>query len=649
VSQRTVGRIALLTVVALGLSLASDAGAEPAAGVLAANGQITYYDGTSAIFAAVADGSRRIIANGARSAPAWSPDGSRYVYVTAEDRLVSRRADGSDPEFITDPGDQARDPVWLLGSIVVYAQSGGGLRYNSADGYPQRLPLYPPAGAVDTEPTASVGGTLVFTRTSSGVSDLYQLPAGQTEPQLLISNGRSPSFAPDGTRVAFVRTDPASQLDQVWILDVESHAVAQLTGEATGAGNPAWSPDGSRVLFLRGGGGVRPLATVDVTTQQVQPVANQMGVDTAWQPVERNTVARVWGQDHIDTGIAASQVNWASRDDPGSFLPSAGAVVLSRDDTFLDALVGSAFAIRQSAPLLVTGRAALDPRVEREIRRILAPSGTVYLLGGELALSREVQDRVAALGYHVERIAGATHFDTAIAINRRITSSPRNVIVATGVNYYDALAAGAAAGSTTDTVIVLTDGEVMPASSAAYLNELVPEGPAGPGTAIVTVGGPGDRALESARQSGQLPSWPRMIFGESLIGANEKDTALQVARFFFRSPGIAALATNRSWFDALTGGAMIGFMQGPLLITEPDQLYPGVRAYLSRNSGGLQTAVMLGGPVALPDTLISPTGEAISLPNQWDYVSHTPESPTPRIAAESDRNTRNPAWLKPIR
>ena len=45
--------IALLTVVALGLSLASDAGAEPAAGVLAANGQITYYDGTSAIFAAV--------------------------------------------------------------------------------------------------------------------------------------------------------------------------------------------------------------------------------------------------------------------------------------------------------------------------------------------------------------------------------------------------------------------------------------------------------------------------------------------------------------------------------------------------------------------------------------------------------------------
>jgi hypothetical protein len=162
----------------------------------------------------------------------------------------------------------------------------------------------------------------------------------------------------------------------------------------------------------------------------------------------------------------------------------------------------------------------------------------------------------------------------------------------------------------------------MPAQSAAYLNQLNPDPVSG--TAIVTGGGPGDRALIGAFQAGQLPSWPANIRYFPLVGPNEKDTALMLADFFFDAPPIAAVATNRTWFDALTGGAMVGFDGGPLLITDPTTLYPGVSNYLSRNSGNIFTAVMLGGPVALSDALKSPLGEAISLPGQWDFVSSTP-------------------------
>jgi len=318
--------------------------------------------------------------------------------------------------------------------------------------------------------------------------------------------------------------------------------------------------------------------------------------------------------------------------------------VLSRDDTFLDALVGSAFAVKQSAPLLITNRSALDSRVEGEINRILGGRGKVYLLGGTIALAPAVENRLVALGYQVERIWGQTHFDTAIAINRRITSTPKYAIVTTGTNYYDALAAGAAAGSNPDdTVIVLTDHTRMPSSSAAYLDAMTPNDPLAPspnGTWIVSAGGPGDTALNNAVVSGQV--WSRFPDGVSyfpLVGNNEMDTALQIADFFFAAPSISAVATNRAWFDALTGGAMIGTNGGPLLITDPNALYGPVRDYLSRNAGNMWDTVLLGGPFALPTALQAPVGEAISLPGQWDYFDLPAQSGSPSVAKQSQRET----------
>jgi hypothetical protein len=194
------------------------------------------------------------------------------------------------------------------------------------------------------------------------------------------------------------------------------------------------------------------------------------------------------------------------------------------------------------------------------------------------------------------------------------------------VNYYDALAAGAVAGANPGAVIVLTDGDSMPAASAHYLDSLNPNvtGGSGTGTAIVTAGGPGDRALTNAIRAGRLPSWPAQVKRWSLVGQNEKDTALRIAEFFFPAPTTAAVATNQAWFDGLTGGAMVGLRHGPLLITDPAALYPGVRDYLSKRAGSIDEAVMLGGPAALPAALQNPLGESVTMPGWWDYTSLSP-------------------------
>jgi dipeptidyl aminopeptidase/acylaminoacyl peptidase len=57
----------------------------------------------------------------------------------------------------------------------------------------------------------------------------------------------SPEWSPDGRSIAFVSRTGAA--DQVYVLDVASGGVLQVTSVPEGAASPAWSPDGKYVAF----------------------------------------------------------------------------------------------------------------------------------------------------------------------------------------------------------------------------------------------------------------------------------------------------------------------------------------------------------------------------------------------------------------
>jgi dipeptidyl aminopeptidase/acylaminoacyl peptidase len=60
-------------------------------------------------------------------------------------------------------------------------------------------------------------------------------------------------FAPDGTRVAFVVTEPAkaeSRPRHIWLYDKQSGAIRQFTYSAKTESSPRWSPDGKQIAFL---------------------------------------------------------------------------------------------------------------------------------------------------------------------------------------------------------------------------------------------------------------------------------------------------------------------------------------------------------------------------------------------------------------
>jgi dipeptidyl aminopeptidase/acylaminoacyl peptidase len=105
------------------------------------------------------------------------------------------------------------------------------------------------------------GATVAFVRvTVNGKENRYEtslfaVPASGAEaPRRLTSGIRdtTPRWAPDGKRLAFVRSvekDGKPQPAQVYLLQMDGGEARAITDVASGAGDPVWSPDGARIAF----------------------------------------------------------------------------------------------------------------------------------------------------------------------------------------------------------------------------------------------------------------------------------------------------------------------------------------------------------------------------------------------------------------
>lgn len=288
-------------------------------------------------------------------------------------------------------------------------------------------------------------------------------------------------------------------------------------------------------------------------------------------PAPTGSVTRVAGVDRVDTAIRASQSRYADR--------TAGAVVLARSDDFPDALTGTPLAVAKGGPLLLTGSASLDPAVRAEVARVLPAGGTVYVLGGIQALSASVADELTATGFRVVRYAGVDRFSTATAVASDGLGSPSTVLEATGLDFADALAAGAAAAGQRAAVL-LTRGAEQSTATAAYLR-------AHPGVRYA-VGGPA-----AAADPGATP----------LVGSDRFETAVVLARRFFGAATSLGVASGETFPDALTGGAVSAVGGGPLLLVPRTGPLP--TSVLGWLQGRQARAVVYGGTAAVGEDVVA--------------------------------------------
>ena len=319
-------------------------------------------------------------------------------------------------------------------------------------------------------------------------------------------------------------------------------------------------------------------------------------------PPQPTAVSRLAGNDRYATGVAVSQSQWSNAGGDNTPRAIADAVVLARGDNFPDALAGVPLAKRDRGPLLLTQPGALNQATENEIKRVLPRGKTVYILGGAQAVSPAVQKRLQTLGYNVVRFGGSDRFQTSLQIAQQGMGSPHQVVVATGLDFADALSAGPLAADEGN-AILLSNGKTLDAATKAYIAAAErKDGAPDPAFHLNAVGG---AAVAATDYLGGLQ--------HTLMGEDRYQTAAAVAARFAADMPVTqfGMATGMQFADALTGGAAMANADQPLLLTAPTVLAPADTRLLNGMHSQLSAVTLFGGPVALSKSVMDQINRAV--------------------------------------
>ena len=289
-------------------------------------------------------------------------------------------------------------------------------------------------------------------------------------------------------------------------------------------------------------------------------------VDAPWNPAP---ITQYAGADRYRTSLLASQARWADHGVTGgpAGRVEANAVVLATGTAFPDALSGVPLAKAKNGPLLLTDgkQSSVDPAVLAEIQRILPEGGAIYILGQTGAVSQGIQKELSGLGYQITRYGGADRYATSLEIAQLGMNNPSHVVVARGDQgadnngFADALSSGPFAADVFGgggAAVVLSDDKTLTPAVATYVKSKF-------STTAVDVAAVGGAAVSAV---GTLPGAGKAA--TDIAGADRYDTAWLVAqRFALNAP--IGIATGLQFPDAMTGGAYLASVGGPLILTDP--------------------------------------------------------------------------------
>lgn len=301
-------------------------------------------------------------------------------------------------------------------------------------------------------------------------------------------------------------------------------------------------------------------------------------------PAFFQTPTRVSGADRFE-----ASANIAKRAYPTPGIPVA---YVATGLNYPDALTAGALAAHTGGPLLLTLTDGVPSSVYTEIHRL--DPDRIVIVGGPASVSSMAESPLAARA-PTTRLAGPDRFAASRAM---VEAGWRGQLVdviylATGLNFPDALSAGAAAGVSGSPVLLINgSAPTLDAATLALLAELhVREVRIAGGTASVSQG------IEN--QLSQLYLTSR--YG----GADRFSAAVSITESSFFHAQQAFLATGLNFPDALAGSAWAGVSNAPLYTVQTGCV-PAATLQSMANLG-VEQVTLLGGPNSLTSAVASLT------------------------------------------
>ncbi len=298
-----------------------------------------------------------------------------------------------------------------------------------------------------------------------------------------------------------------------------------------------------------------------------------------------------------------------------AFPNGASNAVVASGQNFPDGLSAAVLAGALDAPLLLTPSAALDADTTLALTSLKAK--TVYVVGGAGAVSANVVSQLTTAGYTVPTpISGADRYATAAAVASAAAGvtalgtvgGKKTAILATGLNFPDALAAGAAS-FVGHLPILLTGPTTLSTSASSAITSLGV-------TNVIIMGGTSAIAstVETAVQA--LTVNGANVTTMRAQGATRFATATAMAALDITptasgglgmKPATTVLASGLNFPDALVASEL-----ADPVVLDGTSLPPETSAFLTTNGAAISSVLALGGPNAVPAASLTAAQAAAS-------------------------------------
>jgi putative cell wall-binding protein len=307
------------------------------------------------------------------------------------------------------------------------------------------------------------------------------------------------------------------------------------------------------------------------------------------QAITVEDLGRIAGAERFATSVAISQNQFPTGG-------SASIAVIASGRNFPDALAGVTLATLGGGPLLLTEPTTLPSSIATELVRVLPTGSKVFVLGGESAISRSVEDSLISFGYTVQRIAGATRYGTSTNIAAEVDRLPGataqdHLYIVSGTSFADALSVSPLAARD-GKVLLLTPSDRLSTEELAYLD-------ATPSVTRATI--IGGTAVIAAPVHEALAA--RGLTVDRIGGADRYATAEMIATSYTAvagNPTAIGLASGQNYPDALSAGPDLASRGLPLLLAKKTDI--GCNAsggFLAANADRINGGFVYGGSAVI--------------------------------------------------